>query len=170
MPRTSYAKKTWPYIPENVIWKRPWISTAGLAKGGTLTECPASLRHFCVLPYSCMTKIPMHACKYVNLIQLKCNAYVYTRVSKDMDLQFAYPLFQEKNHWDYEPCLPHKCTAWFLGCAKTRNQCTNVIIYKAAWIGIDRHIRKDPMDPHMNTDRYITVCIQIIIFWRWRSR
>ena len=78
--------------------------------------------------------------------------------------------FSGKNNWDYEPCLPHKCTAWFLGCAKTRNQCTNVIIYKAAWIGIDRHIRKDPMDPHMNTDRYITVCIQIIIFWRWRSR
>ena len=36
----------------------------------------------------------MHACKYVNLIQLKCNAYVYTRV--DMHLQFAYSLFRKK--------------------------------------------------------------------------
>ena len=46
----------------------------------------------------------MHACKYVNLIQLKCNAYVYTRV--DMHLQFAYSLFQEKTTEITSPVSP----------------------------------------------------------------
>lgn len=106
MPRTPYAKKKL-----DLTFLKMWSeSVHGYQlpdlQSGTLTECPASLRHFCVLPYSCMTKIPMHAGKYVNLIQLKCNAYVYTRVLKDMHLQFAYSLFQEKTTEITSPVSP----------------------------------------------------------------